>query len=94
MNRPLPGARRSRQRYAQTRGWDQSRAVGVVVHNPNGWFSVDLRPFNVKSLVVRGLKSNITKETLDLLVRKIQRWAIVPLKKATVTKSNDRTAIP
>jgi len=65
---------------------DQGRVVVMAVHRPDGRFSIDLRTFYMKSLVMKGLKSSAmnateVKEMLDYLSGKYDNGTIEPPKK-------------
>ena len=70
---------------------DQGRVVVMAVHRPDGQFSIDLRTFYMKSLVMKGLKSSAlnaaeVKEMLDYVSGKYDNGTIEPPKKvATVS---------
>ena len=62
---------------------DQGRVVVMAVHRPDGRFSIDLRTFYMKSLVMKGLKSSLLKEAevkemLDYLSKKYDSGTIEP----------------
>ena len=65
---------------------DQGRVIVMAVHRPDGRFSIDLRTFYMKSLVMKGLKSSAlnateVKEMLDYLSGKYDDGTIEPPKK-------------
>jgi NADPH2:quinone reductase len=65
---------------------DQGRVVVMAVHRPDGRFSIDLRTFYMKSLVMKGLKSSImsaaeVKEMLDYVSGKYDNGTLEPPKK-------------
>jgi len=65
---------------------DQGRVVVMAVHRPDGRFSIDLRTFYMKSLVMKGLKSSAlntaeVKEMLDYVSGKYDNGTIEPPKK-------------
>ena len=62
---------------------DQGRVVVMAVHRPDGRFSIDLRTFYMKSLVMKGLKSSMmneaeVKEMLDYLSGKYDNGTMEP----------------
>ena len=66
----------------------------MAVHRPDGRFSVDLRTFYMKSLVMKGLKSSImnaveVKEMLDYLSGKYDNGTIEPPKKVGTVSMKD-----
>jgi NADPH:quinone reductase-like Zn-dependent oxidoreductase len=73
---------------------DQGRVVVMAVHRPDGRFSIDLRTFYMKSLVMRGLKSSVMKETevkemLDSLSGKYDNGSIEPPGEVGAVSMND-----
>ena len=73
---------------------DQGRVVVMAVHRPDGRFSIDLRTFYMKSLVMKGLKSSVmneseVKEMLDYLSEKYDSGSIEPPKKVGAVSMND-----
>lgn len=73
---------------------DLGRVVVMAVHRPDGRFSVDLRTFYMKSLVMKGLKSSImnaveVKEMLDYLSGKYDNGTIEPPKKVGTVSMKD-----
>lgn len=77
---------------------DQGRVVVMAVHRPDGRFNIDLRTFYMKSLVMKGLKSSIMKETevkemLDYLSGKYDSGLIEPPKKVGAVPMKDLGAV-
>ena len=73
---------------------DQGRVIVMAVHRPDGRFSIDLRTFYMKSLVMKGLKSSIMKEAevkemLDYLSGKYDNGTIEPPKKVGTVSMKD-----
>lgn len=73
---------------------DQGRVVVMAVHRPDGRFSVDLRTFYMKSLVMKGLKSSLlnaveVKEMLDYLSAQYDNGTIEPPKKVGTVSMRD-----
>ena len=77
---------------------DQGRVVVMAAHRPDGRFSLDLRTFYMKSLVMKGLKSSImneieVKEMLDYLSGKYDGGSIERPKKVGTVSMKDLTAV-
>lgn len=73
---------------------DQGRVIVMAAHRSDGRFSIDLRTFYMKSLVMKGLKSSImnefeVKEMLDRLSVKYDSGSIEPPKKVKTVLMND-----
>jgi len=73
---------------------DQGRVVVMAVHRPDGRFSIDLRTFYMKSLVMKGLKSSVmsaaeVKEMLDYLSEKYDSGTIEPPKNVGTVSMTD-----
>ena len=73
---------------------DEGRVIVMAVHRPDGRFSIDLRTFYMKSLVMKGLKSSImdeieVKETLDHLSERYDNGSIEPPKKVETVALED-----
>ena len=73
---------------------DQGRVVVMAVHRSDGRFSIDLRTFYMKSLVMKGLKSSVLNETevkemLDYLSGKYDNGSIEPPKKVGTVSMKD-----
>lgn len=73
---------------------DRGRVIVMAVHRPDGRFSIDLRTFYMKSLVMKGLKSSVmneaeVKEMLDYLSGKYDNGTIEPPKKVGTVSMED-----
>jgi len=73
---------------------NQGRVIVMAVHRPDGRFSIDLRTFYMKSLVMKGLKSSLlneveVKEMLDYLSAKYDDGTIEPPKKIGAVSIKD-----
>jgi len=77
---------------------DQGRVVVMAVHRPDGRFSIDLRTFYMKSLVMKGLKSSVlnqteVKEMLDYLSGKYDDGSIEPPKNVKMVQMQNLAAV-
>ena len=77
---------------------DQGRVVVMAVHRSDGRFSIDLRTFYMKSLVMKGLKSSVLNETevkemLDYLSGKYDNGSIEPPKKVGTVSMKDLSEV-
>lgn len=77
---------------------DQARVVVMAAHRSDGRFSIDLRTFYMKSLVMKGLKSSIMNETevkemLDYLSARYDNGSIEPPKKVGAVALSDLPAV-
>ena len=73
---------------------DQGRVIVMAVHRPDGRFNIDLRTFYMKSLVMKGLKSSLlkdseVKEMLDYLSSKYDGGTIEPPRKVGTVSMKD-----
>lgn len=73
---------------------DQGRIVVMASHRSDGLFSVDLRTFYMKSLVMKGLKSSVmkeieVKEMLDCLSEKYENGSLQAPKKVSTVSMKD-----
>lgn len=73
---------------------NQGRVIVMAVHRPDGRFSIDLRTFYMKSLVMKGLKSSLlneveVKEMLDYLSGKYDDGTIEPPRKIATVSIKD-----
>jgi len=73
---------------------DHGRAIVMAVHRPDGRFSIDLRTFYMKSLVMKGLKSSLlnaaeVKEMLDYVSAKYENGTMEPPKKVGTVSMGD-----
>lgn len=73
---------------------DHGRAIVMAVHRSDGRFSIDLRTFYMKSLVMKGLKSSLlnaaeVKEMLDYVSAKYDNGTIEPPKKVETVSMQD-----
>jgi NADPH:quinone reductase len=77
---------------------DQGRVVVMAAHRPDGRFSIDLRTFYMKSLVMKGLKSSLmneseVKEMLDYLSGRYDDGSIEAPKKVGTVPMKDLSAV-
>lgn len=77
---------------------DQGRVVVMAAHRPDGQFSVDLRTFYMKSLVMKGLKSSVmneseVKEMLDYLSGRYDNGSMEPPKEVKAVPIKDLTEV-
>ena len=77
---------------------DQGRVIVMAAHRSDGRFSIDLRTFYMKSLVMKGLKSSIMNETevkemLDYLSERYNNRSIDPPKKVGTVEMRDLPAV-
>lgn len=73
---------------------DHGRAIVMAAHRSDGRFSIDLRTFYMKSLVMKGLKSSLlsaaeVKEMLDYVSVRYDNGTIEPPKKVGTVSMQD-----